>query len=259
MACDSTTRWPVSTLRSRARAERRVLEHRILERRLLRIAREGGAPRPARSADARIAREHGRDQRLAVERGVAREELVARALRGRGSLPGSSWSRCRLVRPGPRSSTGAARAARAHEGMHVEDLEAAPRPGEVAPRVGAGVSYRGSSEAKDFAARCVSRVRGAGGKRSRCCGERRQGQREERRGCRRRRVEGAGAAGRSGQQSPAPSQAQPFAPDSMLAGQHAISCVAAADAAPAAASPAARTSSNSKLARCRRGVASGWV
>ncbi len=49
--------------------------------------------------------------------------------------------------------------------------------------------------------------------------------------------EGAGAVGRSGQQSPAPSQVQPLAPESIPAGQHAISCALAAAAAPASGEP----------------------
>jgi hypothetical protein len=65
---------------------------------------------------------------------------------------------------------------------------------------------------------------------------------------------GAGALGRSGQQSPAPSQVQPFALDSVPAGQHAISCALAAAAAPAVARPAARISSSQKLARRRPGT-----
>ena len=198
-----------------------VLEHRVVERGLLRIARERRAPGPARGGDAGVAREHRGDQRLPVERGVAGEGIVGRERSGRGALPRIFELAMTVREARPRAAhERAARRARAR----ARHACRAPR-WRAPPGGSARVSRREGSEAQDGGAarvRPLRRIARAGSASSApaTAGSVSTLERPRARVAVRRR--GAGAVGPLGA---AVARAQPgAAPHSMPAGQHAMSC-----------------------------------
>jgi hypothetical protein len=232
--------------------ERRQLvrEHGILERRLLWMARERRAPRPAGGRDARVPREHGGDERPAFERRVPGERIVV-GRPGSGALPGLS-----LFVMGRRARPRAAPEERRQERERTQRVHARHLDGDRAAGAAQGSAVEcAQSRRTALRERCGAAAHGTGAGSeagTNTGGTSASAAAVVEAGAAAPGAEGARPAARSGQQSPAPSHAQPRS-SAASSGQHAISWAFAAEAVVAApkTSPAASISSTKRLVRRR--------